>query len=34
MGFYGLYQLSRAKPDRDCAARVRFYNRRQSIPGP
>jgi hypothetical protein len=34
MGFYGLYHLSRARPDRDCAARVRFYNRCKPILGP
>ena len=27
MGFYGLSHLSRMRPDGDCAARVRFYNR-------
>src|SRR5271169_6860351 len=34
MGFYGLHHLSRARPDRDCVARVRFYNRRKPSQDP
>ncbi len=34
MGLHGLCNLSRARPDRDCAAGLRFYNRRKPFQRP